>query len=101
MFFFKTISAAQNGVVKEVWNNINGLYLYQLRQSPNFPDKPDTTSSETSMASKPGMGNNYGLRLTAYYKVIKMLFLQASIYILASTEWILNSVTLVATLKIA
>lgn len=53
----------------ESWNNVGGSLIYMLKQDPRYPDKPDTTSITPNMASPPNTGDNYGLRLSAYYKV--------------------------------
>ena len=54
----------------EIWNNIGGTLIYQLKENPRFPDKPDLSSIVPSMESPTNRGDNYGLRLTAYYKVL-------------------------------
>ena len=54
----------------EIWNNIGGTLIYQLKENPRFPDKPDSSTIVPSMESPKNRGDNYGLRLTAYYKVL-------------------------------
>ena len=64
------VSVAQNGVRMEVWDNIRGGLLYQFKDDPRFPDQPDITKVRESMeTNKKKSGNEYGLRLTSYYKV--------------------------------
>jgi hypothetical protein len=63
------ILVAQPGVTMEVWKNIPGNNIYQLKQNPRFPDKPDTSVVIRNMATPVNKMDNYGLRLTAYFKV--------------------------------
>lgn len=53
----------------DIWKNIPGSNVYQLRQDPRFPDKPDSSSIIPNMESPVNTMDKYGLRLTAYYKV--------------------------------
>ncbi len=53
----------------DIWKNIPGNNVYQLKQDPRFPDKPDSSSIMPYMGSPVDSMDNYGLRLTAYYKV--------------------------------
>jgi hypothetical protein len=53
----------------DIWRNIPGSNVYQLKQDSRFPDKPDTSSVIPNMATPVNAMDNYGVRLTAYYKV--------------------------------
>ena len=53
----------------EIWKNVPGNNIYQLRQDPRFPDKPDASLVIRNMATPVNKMDNYGVRLTAYYKV--------------------------------
>ena len=65
---------AQPGVTMDVWKNIPGNNVYQLKQDSRFPDNPDMSSVIPNMATPVNTMNNYGVRLTAYYKVYKSVF---------------------------
>lgn len=63
------VVVAQPGVTMQIWKNIPGNNVYQLKQNLRFPDKPDSSSVIPNMATPVNVMDNYGLRLTAYYKV--------------------------------
>ena len=66
----------------EIWTNIPGTNVYQLKQDRRFPDKPSATSVVRNMAAPVNKGDNYGLRLTAYYKVKAIVDIKySSIYV--------------------
>ena len=57
----------------ETWNNIPGNELWTMTSSDRYPNNPDTKGKIDSL-DRPKSGNNlpdnYGLRLTTYYKVL-------------------------------
>ena len=68
-YILLSVLVAESGVVMEIWNNIPGSNIMDLKQDKRFPNKPDSASVVPTMATKVNIGDNYGLRLTAYYKV--------------------------------
>ena len=66
------VVVAQPGVTMQIWKNIPGNNVYQLKENPRFPDKPDSSSVIPNMATPVNTMDNYGLRLTAYYKVLRI-----------------------------
>ena len=54
----------------DIWYGIQGTNgLGSLEQDQRYPDKPDSSITIENMASPLNMGDNYGLRLRAYYLV--------------------------------
>jgi hypothetical protein len=58
----------------DVWYSIKGSSLKNLEQDQRYPDKPDSTKTIENMASPLNMGDNYGLRLRAYF-VVRYLYI--------------------------
>ena len=59
-----------HGVRMDIWYGIKGTNgLRSLEQDQRYPDKPDSSKTIENMASPLNMGDNYGLRLRAYYVV--------------------------------
>ena len=53
----------------EIWRNIGGSILAPLLANPRYPGKPYTSNKVTGMVSPVNIGDNYGLRLKAFYLV--------------------------------
>ena len=57
------------GAIMDIWRNIGGSALAPLLADPNYPEKPYTSNKVTGLVSPANIGNNYGLRLKAFYVV--------------------------------
>lgn len=66
-----------HGVHMDVWYSIKGRNIINLEQDKRYPNQPDVTKTIEDMASPLNLGDNYGLRLRAYF-VVSILILQAS-----------------------
>ena len=56
----------------ETWNNIAGNEIWMMISNSRYPNKPDTTVQLDSLESPirgDNLPDNYGLRMTTYYKV--------------------------------
>ena len=59
----------------QMWTRIGSHHLNTLLRNRRFPRKPDTTINIPGLKSPINIDDNYGLRLTAYYRVRKNVFL--------------------------
>jgi hypothetical protein len=59
----------------QMWSRIGSNNLNVLLRNRRYPRKPDMTINVPGLKSPVNMDNNYGLRLTAYYKVGYTCFL--------------------------
>ena len=69
IFLLFIFIAATNGVNYEIWENIDGFFVENLKSDPRFPDEPDRKEVLDIFASPERVGDRYGARLTAYYRV--------------------------------
>jgi hypothetical protein len=53
----------------QMWTRIGSNHLNVLLRNRRYPRKPDMTINVLGLKSPVNIDNNYGLRLTAYYKV--------------------------------
>jgi hypothetical protein len=53
----------------QMWTRIGSNHLNVLLRNRRYPRKPDMTINIPGLKSPVNMDNNYGLRLTAYYRV--------------------------------
>ena len=59
----------------QMWTKIGSNRLNTLLRNRRFPRKPDMTINVPGLNSPVNIDDNYGLRLTAYYRVRKKLLL--------------------------
>ena len=59
----------------QMWTRIGSHHLNTLLRNRRFPRKPDMTINIPGLKSPINIDDNYGLRLTAYYRVRKNVFL--------------------------
>ena len=59
----------------QMWTRIGSHHLNTLLRNRRFPRKPDMTINLPGLKSPVNIDDNYGLRLTAYYRVRKKVFL--------------------------
>ena len=52
-----------------MWTKIGSHHLNNLLRNRRFPKRPDMTINVPGLKSPVNIDDNYGLRLTAYYKV--------------------------------
>lgn len=64
--------AAKNGVVYELWQNIGTNFIAKLKEDPRFPSNPDKMEILPNFESAKNFADNYGARLTTYYRVCAM-----------------------------
>ena len=53
----------------QMWTKIGSHHLNNLLRNRRYPKRPDMTINVPGLKSPVNMDNNYGLRLTAYYRV--------------------------------
>jgi hypothetical protein len=53
----------------QMWTRIGGHHLSGLLRNRRYPRRPDMTINLPALKTPVNMDNNYGLRLTAYYRV--------------------------------
>ena len=58
--------AQTNGVLREVWNNLDGSTVADLTLSDNYPVAPVLRVVDASFASPVNWGERYGLRMRAW-----------------------------------
>ena len=69
------------GAKMQMWTKIGSNRLSALLRNRRFPRKPDMTINVPGLNSPVNIDDNYGLRLTAYYRVRKKtLSLKCFIY---------------------
>jgi hypothetical protein len=59
-------NVSDNGVRVDHWFGIPGAAVNDLTSHPDFPDAPHETGYLPTMATAPGGGDNYGVRLQAF-----------------------------------
>jgi len=59
---FQTTQPGLGTIVLEIWENITGSSVDNLRDDPRYPDQPDSTQPVTELAWDPDM-DNYGGRI--------------------------------------
>ena len=57
------------GAKMQMWTRIGGPHLSLLLRNRRYPRRPDMTINIPGLKTPVNMDNNYGLRLTAYYRV--------------------------------
>ena len=57
----------------QMWTKIGSHHLNTLLRNRRFPRKPDMTINIPGLKTPINIDDNYGLRLTAYYKVSVIL----------------------------
>ena len=57
------------GVKMQMWTRVGSHHLSALLRYNRFPDKPDMTINLPELKTPVNIDDNYGLRLTTYYKV--------------------------------
>ena len=69
----------------QMWTKIGSHHLNNLLRNRRFPKRPDMTINVPGLKSPVNIDDNYGLRLTAYYKVglclVTMIQVQSHHYI--------------------
>ena len=71
-FVSTSFDNVENGVKMETWTNIAGNEIWRMTSNDRYPNKPDTSVKLDSLESPKSADNlpdNYGLRMTTYYKV--------------------------------
>ena len=53
----------------QMWTRIGSHHLNNLLRNRRYPRRPDMTINVPGLNSPVNMDDNYGLRLTAYYRV--------------------------------
>lgn len=53
----------------QMWTRLGSHHLSALLRYNRFPDKPDVTINLPELKTPVNIDDNYGLRLTTYYKV--------------------------------
>ena len=53
----------------QMWTKIGSHHLNALLRNRRFPRRPDMTINVPGLKSPINMDDNYGLRLTTYYRV--------------------------------
>ncbi|MDQ8181858.1 DUF1800 family protein [Pelagicoccus sp. SDUM812005] len=61
-------TAQENGVLREVWSNIEGSGIQNLLSSPNYPQAPTLRDALSDFGSPVNFASHYGTRLRAYLK---------------------------------
>ena len=62
-------STVEPGLQRDVWKNIDGAALSNLEVDDRFPDKPDETSILKVFDGPRNNGDNYGSRISGYFRV--------------------------------
>ena len=57
----------------QMWTRIGSNNLNTLLRNSRYPRRPDMTINIPGLKSPVNIGDNYGLRLTAYYRVKTIL----------------------------
>jgi hypothetical protein len=57
----------------QMWTRIGSNHLSALLRNRRYPRKPDMKINIPQLKTPINMDNNYGLRLTAYYRVSVIL----------------------------
>ena len=65
LFWFLLVRGAK----MQMWTRIGGPHLSLLLRNRRYPRRPDMTINVPGLKTPVNMDNNYGLRLTAYYRV--------------------------------
>ena len=60
------------GVIMERWNGIRGNELSRLITNARFPRKPNQARKIPRLVSPVNKGDNYGLRMRTYFRVIAL-----------------------------
>lgn len=58
-----------HGVKMQMWARVGSHHLSALLHFNRYPDKPDMTVNIPALKTPVNMDDNYGLRLTTYYRV--------------------------------
>ncbi|MBK1877914.1 DUF1800 family protein [Pelagicoccus mobilis] len=61
-------SAQSNGVLREVWTNLDGSDIEYLIENANYPDSPTIRDVLPTFSSPLNFSSNYGTRLRAYLR---------------------------------
>jgi hypothetical protein len=61
------------GVKMQMWTRIGSHHLSALLRNRRYPRRPDMTINIPGLKTPVNIDNNYGLRLTAYYRVSVIL----------------------------
>ena len=69
MNVFNFVCQSVRGATMQMWTRIGSHHLNALLRNRRFPRRPDMTINVPGLKSPVNMDDNYGLRLTAYYKV--------------------------------
>ena len=66
--------STERGAKMQMWTKIGSNRLSALLRNRRFPRRPDMTINVPGLNSPVNIDDNYGLRLTAYYRVRKKLY---------------------------
>ena len=64
----------------QMWTRIGSNNLNTLLRNSRYPRRPDMTINVPGLKSPVNIGDNYGLRLTAYYRVKSFFHLLTSLF---------------------
>ena len=67
---FFIFAAVKNGIVYEIWGELEGNSLDTLLKDPRYPDNPDSTETLNDFNAPMNRDEDYGARLTGYYQVL-------------------------------
>ena len=73
VYLLLLVSTAR-GAKMQMWTKIGSNRLNTLLRNRRFPRRPDMTINVPGLNSPVNIDDNYGLRLTAYYRVRKKLY---------------------------
>lgn len=59
-------AGAAGSIVRQVWNNVAGISVSDLVNSPNFPSNPSSVNFPTTLEGPVNAANNYGTRFRGY-----------------------------------
>jgi len=65
---FTTAEQIPDKILREVWSNVWGERVDDLRSNPRFPDNPDFTELADWLSAPRDSGDNYGQRFSGYLK---------------------------------
>lgn len=64
----------------QMWTRVGSHHLSALLRYNRYPDKPDMTINIPGLKTPINIDDNYGLRLTTYYRVSLVNYLEMSAY---------------------
>ena len=81
------LATTERGAKMQMWTRIGSNRLNALLRNRRYPRRPDVAINIPALKSPVNMDDNYGLRLTTYYRVGTKLFNLIHIY----SQWCRNS----------